>query len=143
VPDYEFFTHIDASMECAWSVLADVRGWPELTPSIDWIEASGADAVVVGNRFVVKQPRLRRAVWTVTQVDEGRSFTWVSKSGGITTWGGHALAEENGGVKLTLSVHQSGVLAGLVGLLAGSMTCRYLDLEANGIKTPFHLASRR
>ncbi|WP_405864796.1 SRPBCC family protein [Streptomyces sp. NBC_00005] len=134
MPDFEFSTHIDAPIERAWSVVSDIGGWPELTPSIDSVESLDTDSVLVGNRFSIKQPKLRQAVWTVTEIREGHSFTWESKSGGITTRGVHALTEENGGVKLTLSVHQSGVLAGIVGVLAGSTTRRYLSLEGNGIK---------
>lgn len=134
MPDYEFSVRIVAPLERTWRVLADVGAWPELTASIDSIEALDTATLAVGNRFAIKQPKLRRAVWTVTELHEGHSFVWETKSGGIITRGGHALTQEDDGVKLTLSVLQSGALAGLVGFLAGSTTRRYLNLEADGIK---------
>jgi uncharacterized membrane protein len=132
--DFDFSVQIDAPIERVWSVLRDVKGWPELTSSVHSVEALDSDVLAVGSRFSIKQPRLRRAVWTVTELRERSYFCWESRSGGITTRGDHAVVEEDSGARLLLSIHQSGALAGLVSLVVGSTTRRYLSLEANGIK---------
>jgi uncharacterized membrane protein len=132
--DFDFSVQVDAPIERVWSVLCDVKVWPELTSSIHSIKALGSDVLEVGSRYSVKQPRLRRAVWTVTEVRERSSFCWESQSGGVTTRADHALVEEDSSTRLLLSIHQSGALAGLMSLIVGSTTRRYLSLEANGIK---------
>jgi hypothetical protein len=39
----------------------------------------------------VKQPRLPSSAWVVTDVQPGRGFTWVSRSGGVTSRAEHVV----------------------------------------------------
>jgi hypothetical protein len=75
-----------------------------------------------------------KLVWQVTEVEEGRSFTWVASSPGVRTVARHAVdADPEGGSRLTLTLEQEGPLAGLVGLLMGRQTRRYVRTEAAGL----------
>lgn len=134
MPYYEISLDIDAPAERVWAVLSDVAAWPELTPSIDAVEVLDANALVEGYRFALQQPKLRRAIWTITGVRDGRSFRWKSVSAGVTTHADHEITDTDGGARFVLSVRQTGLLAGLVGLLMGSTTRRYIAFEADGIK---------
>jgi hypothetical protein len=83
-----------------------------------------------GSRARVNQPRLPPAIWTVTEFEDGRSFTWESRTPGIVTTGTHTVTGEG----VTLALTQKGPTAPLVGLLYGRLTRRYVTMEAQGLK---------
>ena len=112
----------------------DVERWPQWTETVTTVDRLDEGPLAVGSRTRIKQPRLRTAVWEVTELVPGRSFTWVSRSPGLVTTGRHVVAPMAGGTVVTLSVEQSGPLGGLVGLLTKRLTRRYLALEAAGLK---------
>ena len=117
-----------------WTALADVRSLPRWTPSIRSVEPLAGPELEVGARFRVKQPGLPLLVWTVTEVEPGRSFTWATSSPGVRTVGAHRLAPgADGGTDVVLSINQTGPAAALVALLTGRRTRRYLRLEADGL----------
>lgn len=129
-----------------WAVLRDVEHWHTWTASIGSITPlDGTGHLTEGRRFEVRQPKLPKAAWTVTSVEEGPerfSFTWANKSPGLTSEGDHVVemapAGESGSVGdrslVTLRLSQRGPLAGVLGLLYGGLTRRYVDLEAEGLK---------
>jgi hypothetical protein len=113
--------------------MADVARWPEWTDSIDDVRLH-TDSLRVGSTAAVKQPRLPRSTWLVTEVEPGRGFPWVSRSGGVTTRAEHAIEPAEPGCRVRLTLDQSGFLAPLVVALFGRLTRRYVDLEADGLK---------
>ncbi|GAA4369090.1 SRPBCC family protein [Actinomadura sp. NPDC048032] len=132
---FETSVDIDAPPETVWNLLKDVERWPGMTASMDRVELLD-EPFTLGSRARVHQPRLPATVWTVTAFDENRTFTWESRSAGITTTGGHEVAPAPGGrstVRLTLD--QKGPLAPLFALLAGRLFRRYVAMEAEGLKT--------
>lgn len=124
---------IAAPMTRVWAVLSDVRRWPEWTDSVDAVELDD-DALRVGSTARVKQPKLPRATWRVTELEPGRSFTWVAGAPGLTSTGSHELEEFEGVTSARLCLRQSGPLAPLMRLLIGRLTERYVELEARGLK---------
>jgi hypothetical protein len=83
---------------------------------------------------IVKQPRLPRARWRVTELEPGRSFTWQTGSGGLTTAGGHVVEANGQGSVITLTLRQHGPLARLVHALVGRRARRYLSMEIDGFR---------
>ena len=73
---------IDASASLVWEVFSDVERWPEWTTSVTRLVSLDGPAIAVGKRFEIKQPRLPRLVWEVTEVVPGASWTWVQRSAG-------------------------------------------------------------
>ena len=73
---------------------------------------------------------------TVTELvdDELRRFTWVSSSMGVRSTGVHDVTTQNGTTCLRLELDQTGALAGAVGLLAGGLIRRYMEMEGQGSK---------
>ena len=94
------------------------------------------DVVRQGARFRIAQPGLAKLVWRVTEVRQGESFTWEASSPGVRTVAYHRVTRNpDGTTQIAIGIHQTGVLAGLVRMLTGTKTRRYLTLEAAGLKT--------
>ncbi|RBM22038.1 polyketide cyclase [Prauserella sp. PE36] len=132
---FEVVRHIDATPDVVWAALVDVERWPEWTDSVTSVRRLGTGPLQVGSEARVKQPRLAAQVWRVTELTERRSFTWEARGPGLTTIGGHVLAEDaNGAVTATLSLEQRGPLAPVLGFALGGMVRRYVTMEADGLK---------
>jgi uncharacterized protein YndB with AHSA1/START domain len=132
--EYETSVLIAAPPERVWEVLVDVERWPEWTASMSRVERLDEGELRVGSRARVKQPRLPPSSWTVTEVDPGRSFTWRSRSGGVTSEGRHRVEATGEGARATLTFRQTGLLAGPIGLLWGRQIRRYVEMELAGLK---------
>lgn len=125
---------IDAPTHVVWSVYSDVVRWPEWTASVRSLTYVRGVGLEVGARVRIDQPRLPVTVWEVTEVSEGRSWTWVARSPGATTSGVHEVRALDGGrTEAVNRLVQTGPLGLLVGRLAAGLTRRYLALEADGL----------
>jgi uncharacterized protein YndB with AHSA1/START domain len=131
----EHSVEIDAVSSSVWAVFVDVARWPEWTASVERITPLDGADLEVGRRYEIKQPRFPKLVWEVTDLDAGTAWTWEQRSLGRTTLATHELApKESGGTVVRLSIDQRGPLGVVVGTLTRSLTRRYLDLEAQGLK---------
>lgn len=125
---------IDAPADRVWPVLRDVEHWPEWTASMRSVTLLDDD-LRVGARARVDQPRIPTTVWTVTELADGRHFTWEASGPGTRTTGRHAVEPTGSGTcRVTLSITQSGPLGALLGRGYRSLTDRYLAMEAAGLK---------
>jgi uncharacterized membrane protein len=132
---YTVSVDIRASPDRVWSELTAVEKWPEWTKSVTRVERLEDGAFGLGSRARVKQPKLPPLVWTVTDFQPGRAFTWTASSGGVTSVGEHRLRPgDDQTCTVTLAIRQSGPLAPVVGLLISRMTRRYVNIEAQGLK---------
>ncbi len=59
---------IDAPAAVVWDVFSDVERWPEWTASVTRLVALDGPGLAVGKRFEIKQPRMPKLVWEVTDV---------------------------------------------------------------------------
>jgi uncharacterized membrane protein len=127
---------IDAPATVVWDVFSDVERWPDWTASVTRLVALDGPGIEVGKRFEIKQPRMPKLVWEVTDVAPGRSWTWVQRSpGGLTLASHDVTAISDGRTRVRQQIDQRGPVGILVGLGMRRMTRRYLDLEAVGLKT--------
>ena len=62
----------------------DLEHWPEWTASVTSVELLEPGPLAVGTRARVIQPKLKPAVWEVTQAKAGRGFTWVTRHPGLS-----------------------------------------------------------
>ena len=126
---------IDAPAALVWDVFTDVERWPEWTASVTRIVALDAPGLAVGKRFAIKQPRMPKLVWQVTEVLPGASWTWVQRSPGGSTLARHdVVAAADSRTLVRQRLDQRGPAGALVGRLMHGMTKRYLELEAQGLK---------
>ena len=127
---------IDAPASIVWDVFVDVERWSEWTASIERIVALDAPGIEVAKRFEIKQPRMPKLVWEVTAVEPGVSWTWRQHSFGATTFATHeVVAQEADRTLVRQRIDQRGPLGVTVGVLTRRLTKRYLELEAQGLKS--------
>jgi hypothetical protein len=127
---------IEAPAAVVWDVFVDVERWSEWTASIEAIVPLDGPQIAVGSRFQIKQPRMPKLVWEVTEVEPGVSWTWRQKAFGSTAFASHEVAAidlERTFVRQTID--QRGPVGVVVGWLTRRLTRRYLDLEAQGLRT--------
>jgi uncharacterized membrane protein len=125
-----------APVDRLWSVMSDVRRWPEWLPTVDAVtplEPERPDEV--GASYTVTQPGLPTAVWTITGREEGRSFTWESARPGIRSVGTHRLVAGTDGrtTGIELGIEWSGPLAPLVRMALGRRSAGYVTREAEAL----------
>jgi uncharacterized protein YndB with AHSA1/START domain len=132
--DFQTTINISAPAEVVWSVIADVERWPEWTPSVTSIRRLSRAALGVGERALIRQPKLPPAVWTVTAIEPGRSFTWKSGAPAMRVLAHHGVEPAGAESRATLSLTFSGLLGGLLARMTAGINRRYLALEANGLK---------
>jgi len=132
--DFSITVEIAASPALVWNVLKDVEHWHEWTASVISIERLDAGPLKVGSRARVRQPKLRPAVYQVTEMDESRGFTWIAQNPGLRVIARHDIEPGAKGTRVTLSVELTGLLAPLVRRLYRDLNQRYVTMEANGLK---------
>ena len=132
--DVQISVDIAAPPDVVWSVMADVERWHEWTPSVRSIRRIDRGPLRIGSRALIRQPRFPPAVWKVTALDPGHSFTWKSGAPGMWVYAHHSVEAVNGGARVTLRLLYEGVVGRLMGRITYAITNRYLGLEAAGLK---------
>ncbi len=121
--------------ERLWSLVSDVERWPEMLPTVTSVRPLGPDqpnrTVECGSRFELRQPGLATAVWTVTEWQPGRRFSWLARFPGAVTTATHEVSATARGCRLELTLDWSGPLAPLVRRFYGARVARMLEVEAN------------
>ena len=130
MPGLHHTVTIAAPPERVWEVVVDVVRWPERIPTVDSVERLDDGPLAVGSRTRLQQPKLPEAVWTVTELEEGRSFTWESRSRGIAIAAAHVVEPHDSVPRLSLSVDVTGPLAPVGWLMTRGLTKRYVETEA-------------
>ncbi|MGA8261536.1 MAG: SRPBCC family protein [Arenicellales bacterium] len=132
---YETSVSISAPQEMVWRVLSDVAAWPDWLPTVDKVEPLDGRVLQLGSRFLVQQPRLRPATWTVTELEQPRRFVWLARSPGLKMLADHTVDEESPGFsRVVLRFSFAGPLGGLLGRAFRSVTESYIMQEAASLK---------
>ena len=114
--------------------MSDAERWHEWTPSVRSIRLLDKGSLAVGTRALIRQPKFPPAVWKVTAIEPGKSFTWRSGAPGMWVYGHHSVEPVAGGARATLRLHYEGALGILLARLTRAITNRYLGYEAAGLK---------
>ena len=131
---FRITTDIAAPAERVWQVMSDTDRWHEWTPSVTRVKRLGGGPLALGSRALIRQPRFPPALWKVTAIEPGKSFTWVSIAPGLRVVGHHSVEPTGAGSRATLSLELEGILGGVWGRMTRDITKRYLALEARGLK---------
>jgi uncharacterized membrane protein len=132
--EYAVSIDIQAPADRVWSIMSDIRRWHEWTPSITSIRRLDEGPLRLGSRAMVRQPKLPPARWRVTELEEGRHFSWVTGSPIARATGRHSVESLASGSRATLSLEFSGILGAFFARLLDDINRRYLSMEANGLK---------
>lgn len=126
---------IEAPAARVWAVMSDVERWPEWTASVTRVRLLNTPRLEVGSRVRIEQPWLPPAVWQVTVLEPGRSFSWVAGGPGLRSTGTHTVTAAGDGQSVaTLSLVSNGLLVALLRPWLGPLTVRYVGIEAAGLK---------
>lgn len=98
------------------------------------VERLDGGPFAVGCRAQVRQPKLRPAVWQVTEFEDKRNFTWTARSAGLCMTAGHLIEPHGAASRVVLSFELSGFLAPVVLLLYGGLIERYATTESQGLR---------
>ncbi|MGE2691369.1 SRPBCC family protein [Mycolicibacterium pulveris] len=127
---------IDAPAHVVWEVFSDVERWPEWTSSVARLTALDGPQLAVGRRYELKQPRMPKLIWVVTELSPGSAWSWEQRSpGGLTVARHDVTPISDHRTRVRQQIDQRGPVGVAVGVLMRRMTKRYLDLEAMGLKT--------
>jgi uncharacterized membrane protein len=128
------YADIDARQDQVWAALADVENWPKWTASMRSVTRLDEGPFALGSRARVEQPRLPASVWEVTAMEAPTAFTWTTGRPGLAIEAVHRLLPRDGGVRVELTIIQTGALSWLTSALLGRLTRRYVEMEAQGLK---------
>jgi uncharacterized membrane protein len=132
---YQSQSVINAGSHRVWKVLADVARWPQWLPTVTRVVPLDGESIVVGARYRVEQPKLKPAVWTVTEVQDQRRFVWKADLPGIRMVAEHTIVEKAPEVsEVVLSFSFGGLLGGIMGRMLRSIVTGYLAQEAAALK---------
>jgi len=134
VTDFAIAVEISAPPDRVWAVMSDIEAWPVWTPTVTRVELLDPGPLAMGQRARVLQPRLPAAVWRITALEPGRSFTWVTRSPGVVVTARHSVEPAGGGSRAHLALHFGGMLGPLVARITRALNTRYLGLEAAGLR---------
>jgi uncharacterized protein YndB with AHSA1/START domain len=124
---------IDAPPERVWGIMTDVERWPEWTATVAKAKRVDAGDFRVGSKARLKQPRVPTMTWTVSALEDGRSFEWTARAPGVRSVAGHLIQQEGTGSRVTLWVEQNGLVVKLMDGRFAKMADEYLHIEAAGL----------
>jgi hypothetical protein len=139
---FDITIDIQAPRDRVWATMRDIEHWSDWTPTVISIRRLDAGPLAVGARAIVRQPKLLPVRWQITKLEEGRSFTWITRGPGILVTAHHSVEGAAAGSRATLSLDFSGPLGRLCARLTRGLNERYLALEAQGLKKHTEAESR-
>jgi uncharacterized membrane protein len=131
---FKVAVNIDAPPRRVFAVLHDVERWPEWTSTMISVQRLDQGPFAIGSSARVRQPKLRPALWRVTELEDERSFTWVTNAPGLRMKAGHRIEPRGDGSRVELSFELSGLISPLLSRLYGGMIERYIATESEGLK---------
>jgi len=123
-----------AHQDAVWRIIADVEHWPNWTSTVLEVKALGNAGLRVGARYRVTQPKLRPAVYEVTECTPSKAFTWVQRFPGGMMIADHRLVPHDGGTEVELSFASKGFMADIVSTIFSRLIREYVATEARSLR---------
>ena len=71
MPSFATSVSICATPDAVWSVMTDVARWHEWLPTVTCVQPLEGQALTLGGRYLIVQPKLRPATWVVANQTAG------------------------------------------------------------------------
>lgn len=125
---------INKEISFVYNTLKEIEKWYLWTTSINKISFLTDRGFEVGAKIKIEQPKLPSAIWTITEIDENKMFTWKTRRLGTEIIGKHWLEELKNDTIVTLEIEYNGFWESIFHKLSSKITTQYLELEINGLK---------
>ena len=116
---------IAATPTQVWRVLADIEAWPSWSASFAAIEAD--DTASEPSAYRVDQPPLPHALWTITDWQPERGFTWQTRGASSLLAAEFTVTTRGSATHVTQDLHWSGPMAWMARATYGPVGLRYAD----------------
>jgi uncharacterized protein YndB with AHSA1/START domain len=135
---------IDAPPRVVWETAVDVEEWPRWASYMNNLRKQGQGPLTLGSRVRVVPKGMPGSVWTVTEFDPPRSYTWSTRLGpGLGLVAGHVLEPKEQGTTTTFSLATSGLLGAVLSPLLSIVFRRNTRLATAGLKRDCEERARR
>jgi uncharacterized membrane protein len=118
-----------------WELTIDVEALPDHTRTMTDVSRLDQAPLAIGSTVRIKQPAQRAKIWTITELDDNRRFSWVTRSTGTVMTASHDLVETPTGTTNTLTVDMDGPLGAVIGRLVGRQVQKAIATENQAFKT--------
>jgi uncharacterized protein YndB with AHSA1/START domain len=126
---------INAPPDAVWEAMVDVERWPVWAAYMKRLERQESGPLRRGSRVRVTPKGMPGSVWSVTEYDAGRSYTWTTRPApGLILTGGHVVEAQGDGASATFSLAAAGPLGRALSLLLRLVSRRNTRLAAAGLK---------
>lgn len=127
---------IGASPAEIWPALTEIERWPSWAAQFRRLERLDASPLAPGSRVRVTPRGLPASVWTVTELETERSFTWAaSLVPGLRVERGHTIGPADGGSDAEFWLEAHGPLSVLLSpVLRRTVFRRNTRQAAEGLK---------
>ena len=127
-------TFINCSTQKVWEATTDIDSWPEWAPTVQTARRLDRKQFGVGSQASIKQPMQSRAIWTVTEFENGQHFAWENSGKAIRMRATHRVSTHNDGTNCNLEVKLIGPAAVIFGVFLAPFIWAALVLENRGLK---------
>ena len=133
---FERVLELAAPPSVVWSLLIDVKRWPDWSPACRSVRPEQPGALALGSTAMLDlrgRPGPER--WTVTEFVEGRCFVWATRPWpGMRVEGGHSVESEGSGSRVRLWIGGRGPLGTVMDPIIGRMARDNVTAEGDGLK---------
>lgn len=134
MPNFAITVDIAAPPERVWQVMTDIDHWHEWTDSVSSIKRLNNGPFAVGTLLLMKQPKFPPALWRITEIVAGKSFSWTSTAPGMKVLASHRIEPTIIGSRASLTLDYDGIIGGVFARMTSGITERYIAIEAAGLK---------
>lgn len=127
-------TFIACPIQEVWEATTDIDSWPDWAPSVQTADRLDKLRFGIGSQASIKQPMQSRAIWTVTEFEDGRYFAWETSGKAFRMRAIHSVASHDGGTKCTLKVKLIGPVAVIFAVFLAPLIWIALMQENRGLK---------
>lgn len=132
---YRAEARIAAPAHRVWAVMVDIDRWPVWTKSVRKIRRLDDKEFGLGSKVRISQPGFGTATWVVDEWTPDTSFTWSSTLPGVRSTAQHRIQPHpEGGVRVILTIQQTGRFADWIEQHFGKKIERYMRMEAEGLR---------